>query len=148
MTSKVNTFENQTNDMAKENTRISKVISIQFFKSNRKNSKVLKYKFIDRDINDVIDLYDILDSYNKLQKTYRKMAISITLYEDYNAGLCNRCRINATLCNKKVFSSYEEFINQIRSAIVLRQGLEAWYLLAGIHYNEIVRSLIHTHYHN
>lgn len=142
------TTEEQTNDTAKKNIQVFKQISIQFYKSNRKNSKLLKYKDIIKDINDIIDLYDILDSYNKLQKAYRDMAVTIKLYENYNAGLCNKCQINATLCDKKVFSSYECFINEIRSAVVLRQGLNAWYILADIHNNKIVRSLIHTHYHN
>lgn len=142
------TTEEQTNNLAKKNTQVFKQISIQFYKSNRKNSRLLKYIDIVRDINDVIDLYDILDTYNKLQKTYCGMAVTIKLYENYNAGLCNRCQINATLCDKRVFSSYECFINELRSAIVLRQGLNAWYILAGIHDNKIIRSLINIHYHN
>lgn len=142
------TTEEQTNNIAKKNTQVFKQISIQFYKSSRKNSQLLKYKDIIKDINDVTDLYDILDTYNKLQKAYSNIAISIKLYENYNAGLCNKCQINATLCDKKVFSSFECFINGIRSAVVLRQGLNAWYILAGIQDNKIVRSLINAHYHN
>ena len=142
------TTENQINGIAKKNTQVFKQISIQFYKSNRKNSKLLKYKDINKDINEVIDLYDVLDTYNKLQKAYGHIAITIKLYENYNSGICHSCQINATLCNKKVFSSYEQFINDVRSAIVLRQGLNAWHILAGIHDNEIVRSLINTNYHN
>ena len=142
------TTEEQINDITKKNTQVFKQISIQFYKSNRKNSKLLKYRDIVKDINDVIDLYNILDTYNKLQKTHSNIAVTIKLYENYNAGLCNKCQINATLCDKKVFSSFECFINEVRSAVVLRQGSNAWYILAGIHDNKIVRSLINAYYHN
>ena len=142
------TIEEQTNNLAKKNTQVFKQISIQFYKSNRKNSKLLKDKNIIKDINEVIDLYDVLDTYNKLQKTYSNIAVTIKLYENYNTGLCHSCQINATLCNKKFFSSYEQFINEVRSAVVLKQGLNAWHILAGIHDNKIVRSLINEYYHN
>lgn len=133
--------------------KTAKSFVINYYKTNRKNSRVQKKYSIAVDNYDITLLYEIINNYIQWNKINECKYVSIVFGKSFHAdkGLCY-VTANSGMGQKDNYASIEQFINKIVSIMLMlsdvnennREMLEK---LLHAHDDVIIRRLITKYYH-
>ena len=102
-----------------KDARIYHSFTVSFYKSKRKNAKLLKQLNLFIEEVTILDLTNILDTYIVLYRKYKDLHITIRVNKYYKINNAVLKDIRITTYNNVKFYSFECFINAIVDSLIL-----------------------------
>lgn len=119
--------------------------SVSFYKSNRKNAKLLNQLNFFIDNVTILNLTNILDNYIILNRKYKDLYITIKINKYYKIIHTVLKNIRMTTYNNVKFYSFECFINAIVDSLILLNPNNI-NTLGSVHDSAIIRQYIRKYY--
>lgn len=130
-----------------KNAKIYHSFTVSFYKSKRKNAKLLNQLNLFIDDVTILNLTNILDTYIMLYRKYKNLHITIRINKYYKINNSVLKDIRMTTYNNVCFSSYECFINAIVDSLILLNPNNI-NTLGSVHDSVIVRQYIRKYYNH